>query len=98
MLTVAQKAWHGAVATVGLPGLLFHDLRRSAVRNMERAGIPRAVAMAITGHKREDVYRRYNIVNDRDIQAAARKMEEAFNQPIAAIAATPSAKKPKQPS
>ena len=57
-----------------MPGLLFRDLRRTAVRNLERAGVPRSVATKITGHRSESVYRRYAIVNDADIQDAARKL------------------------
>jgi integrase len=56
-------------------GLLIHDLRRSAVRNLERSGVPRSVAMKITGHKTEAVYRRYAIVSESDLAEAARKLD-----------------------
>jgi integrase len=70
-----KKGWDEACAQVGLAGLLFHDLRRSAVRNMERAGIPRKVAMEISGHRTEAVYRRYDIVSPRDLKLAGQKLE-----------------------
>ena len=66
-----RKALESACNAAGLPGLLIHDLRRSAVRNMEQAGVPRSVAMKLTGHKTENVYRRYAIVSDADLDAAA---------------------------
>jgi integrase len=69
-----RKAWEAACRASGLPGLLIHDLRRSAVRNMEQAGVPRSVAMKLTGHKTENVYRRYAIVSDADLEEAARRI------------------------
>jgi len=71
-----------------MPGLLFHDLRRSAVRNMERAGIPRKTAMAIAGHKTEAIYWRYAMSNDRDIRDAGRKLERYFEEIRTAAAKT----------
>ena len=53
----------------------MHDFRRTAVRNLERAGVSRSVATAITGHKTEAVYRRYAIVSSNDLADAARKLQ-----------------------
>ncbi len=75
-----KKGWAEACAQVGLAGLLFHDLRRSAMRNMERAGIPRKVAMEISGHRTESVYRRYDIVSPRDLKLAAARMEQYLGE------------------
>ncbi len=69
-----RGAWDAACKTAGVPGLIFHDLRRSAVRRMERAGVPRSVAMRITGHRTESVYRRYAIVSEADLMEATRKL------------------------
>ena len=69
-----RKSWHAACEKVGLSGLLFHDLRRSAVRNLERAGVPRSTAMRLTGHKTESVYRRYAIVDQKMTEEGVEKL------------------------
>lgn len=69
--------WDRVTAAAGVPGLLFHDLRRTGVRNMRRNGISEKVAMTISGHKTRSVFERYNIVDPNDLSEAGRIMNKA---------------------
>ncbi|MGD0291839.1 MAG: site-specific integrase [Candidatus Binataceae bacterium] len=69
-----RGAWRKACRDAGVPGRLVHDFRRTAVRNLERAGVPRSAAMRMTGHKTEAVYRRYAITDSAMLQEAAVKL------------------------
>lgn len=59
-----RGAWKRACRDAGVPGRLIHDFRRTAVRNLIRAGVPTEVAMKLTGHKSQEVFRRYAIIDE----------------------------------
>jgi len=69
-------SWRSAVAKAGLSGKIPHDLRRTAVRNFERACVPRSVAMKLVGHKTESVYRRYAIVARQDLVDGLKRLAD----------------------
>jgi integrase len=69
-----RKQWREACKQAGVPGRLLHDFRRTAVRNLERAGVPRSVAMELVGHKTESIYRRYAIFSETDLAEGVAKL------------------------
>ena len=81
-------AWHTACREAGVIGKIPHDFRRTAVRNLMRAGVPERLAMAITGHKTRSVFERYNIVSDGDLREAARRLDCAITPRTATTLAT----------
>ncbi len=69
-----RTAWNNACSMAGLEAAWFHDLRRTAVRNLEKAGVSRSVAMKLTGHKTESVYRRYAIADQTALEEGVQKL------------------------
>jgi integrase len=68
-------AWRNACRAAGVPGRLVHDFRRTAVRNLDRAGVSRKVAMEMVGHKTQSIYDRYRIITNSDLHDAAGKLD-----------------------
>ena len=66
-------------------GLLLHDFRRSGVRNLIRSGVPRRIAMKISGHLTESTFERYNIVDSTDLHEAMAKVEKYFDGNLMAV-------------
>lgn len=73
-----ERSWRTACRKAGRPGQIPHNFRRTAVRNLERAGVPQSVAMKMVGRKTESIYGRYAIVNEGDLHEAGRKLTGTF--------------------
>lgn len=71
-----RKAWATACSAAGVPGLRFHDLRRSGIRNLIRAGVPQSVTMALSGHRTVSTFIRYDIASDEDKREALRAVAD----------------------
>jgi integrase len=74
-----KRAWKATCVKAGCLGMLRHDFRRTAVRNMVNVGVPARVATKVTGHKTRNVFDRYHIVTPSDLQDVARKLTGTFS-------------------
>ena len=70
-----RKSWQNLCTAAGVPTLLFHDLRRTAARNLRAAGVPEEIIMRIAGWKTSSVFKRYAIVDKSDIRTALQQLE-----------------------
>ena len=69
-----RKAWALACQRARIVGKVPHDFRRTAVRNLERAGIPRSAAMVMVGHRTESIYQRYKVADEAMLKESAAKL------------------------
>jgi integrase len=79
-----RGVWEKMTKAAGVPDLLFHDLRRTAIRNMSRRGLTEKTIMMIAGLKTRSIFDRYNIVCEGDLKAAAEKMSNSGSSVVLA--------------
>jgi integrase len=70
-----RKSWRNALKAAGLDGVLVHDMRRSGITNMRRAGVPESTAMKLSGHRTVSVFRRYKIESVRDLEQGLDRLD-----------------------
>jgi integrase len=83
-----RKTWRTVCKAAGLSALLIHDLRRSSIRNLVRAGVPESVAMGFSGHRTRAIFDNYDVLDKKDLEAAMTKVsayvrERAQERPAA---------------
>jgi integrase len=78
-IVTVSKAWRRACQAAGVAGRIPHDFRRTAVRNLVRAGVLERVVMMLTGHKTRSVFDRYHIVSEGDLREAAQRLDQAVS-------------------
>jgi integrase len=72
-----RKGWKKLCENAGFKGLHIHDFRRSAARELRKAGVPESTIMDIGGWKTREMFKRYAITDSKDIAAAIAKREQA---------------------
>jgi integrase len=80
-----RKVWKKACAASGLPGRIVHDLRRSGVRHLIRAGVPPHTVMAFSGHRTNSMLKRYDIISLDDLRNAAQRGSSYAGQPAQVV-------------
>jgi integrase len=81
-----RKLWVKACAEIGLTGRIVHDLRRSGVRHLVRAGVPLHTVMAMSGRRTQSMLKRYDIVSLEDLRAAVERGSDYQGQPAQVVA------------